>query len=132
MAITDSIADFLTGIRNASRAKKETVTVPGSKEKVRLVEILKERRYIKDYTEVTEGPKKFLHIKLRYLKSGKPAITDIQRVSKPGLKTYAPATKIPKVLSGLGTMVVSTSKGIMTDYQARKENMGGELVFKVW
>lgn len=132
MSISDSIADYLTCIRNGYRAHKESVTVPSSKEKEKLTEILKSERYIKDYTVVEEGAKKFLHIRLRYLKDGNACLKGLTRVSKPGLRRYVEAMKIPRVLNGLGTMVVSTSKGIMTDKAARKINVGGELIFKVW
>ena len=132
MAISDTLADFLTGIRNGYRAGKESVTVPASKMKIHIAELLKKEGYIKDFSPVGEGTQKFLHIKLRYLKGEKPAILNLQRVSKPGLRVYSEATKIPRVRRGLGVMVVSTSKGVMTDAEARKQNVGGELICKVW
>jgi small subunit ribosomal protein S8 len=132
MSITDSVADYLTSIRNGCRAKKASVTVPASALKIKLTEILKDRRYINDYSVVENGAKKNLFIKLRYKKDGTSAIRNILKVSKPGLKVYVESERIPRVLNGLGMMVVSTSKGILTDTDARKQNVGGELIFKVW
>jgi small subunit ribosomal protein S8 len=132
MSITDSVADYLTRIRNSCRAKKASVTVPASALKIKLTEILKSRRYINDYSVVENGAKKSIFIKLRYKKDGSSAIRSIIKVSKPGLKIYVESEKIPRVLNGLGMMVVSTSKGILTDTDARKQNVGGELIFKVW
>ncbi|OGW80133.1 MAG: 30S ribosomal protein S8 [Omnitrophica bacterium RIFCSPLOWO2_12_FULL_44_17] len=128
---TDTIADYLTRIRNAARGLKEKVTVPGSKMKIRLTEILKEEGYIEQFKCVEEGPKKAIRIHLKY-KKGKPVIQHIVRCSKPGLRTYVDHTKIQKVLGGLGLSILSTSKGVITGKQARAEGIGGELICKVW
>lgn len=132
MAITDPIADFLTCIRNAVRMQKESVTVPSSTMKTAIAEILKSRGYIADYTVVEEGIRKFIHMKLKYKHNGKPAIANIVRVSTPGLRRYVEGTKVPKVLNGIGCVIISTSQGIMTDNDARSKNIGGEVICKVW
>ncbi len=132
MSITDSVADYLTCIRNGCRSKKASVTVPASTLKIKLAEILKDSGFISDYSVVEDGMKKSLFIKLKYKKDGSSAIKNIIKMSKPGLRLYVESEKIPRVLNGLGIMVVSTSRGIMTDVDARKQNVGGELIFKVW
>ena len=132
MAVSDPVSDFLTSIRNAYRAEKKTVTIPASKLKTRITEILKEEGYVSDFSIVEDGVKKSITIKLKYKKSGDPAITNIQKISKGGLRKYVHATKIPKVLNGLGVSILSTSKGVMTNRNAKRENVGGELLCKVW
>ena len=131
MQITDPIADMLTRIRNANDARHATVDGPASKLKIAIAQILKEEGYIKDY-EVKEGNYQgVIHITLKYLGKEK-VITGLRRVSKPGLRMYAGADDLPKVLRGLGIAIISTSKGVMTDKNARKEHVGGEVLAFVW
>ncbi|MBN1493110.1 MAG: 30S ribosomal protein S8 [Candidatus Omnitrophica bacterium] len=132
MSVTDTIADYITIIRNGCRAGKDSVTVPSSIMKVKITEILKREGYINDFSVVENGSKKSIFIKLRYKKDGSPAIRNLTRVSTPGLRRYVESRKVPRVLRGIGTMVVSTSQGVLTDDEARKQNVGGELIFKVW
>ena len=132
MSVSDPIADFLTVIRNGCKARKEVIVVPSSKVKERITEILKEERFINNYKIIEEGSKKFIRIYIRYLRNGNPAIKDMQKVSRPGLRRYVEAKKIPRVLNGMGIMIVSTSQGIMCDEKARKENVGGEMICSVW
>ena len=129
---TDPIADFLTRIRNASSAKKESVTVPGSKMLSRLTEILKEEGFIENFKMVEEGSRKLIRIHLRYLKGKKPAIQTLRRLSTPGLRRYVATDGIPRVLGGLGISIISTSRGVMSDRKARQEKVGGELICQVW
>ena len=129
---TDPIADFLTRVRNASRATKAKVTVPGSKLTLRIAEILKQEGYIENYKWLEEGVKKSIRVHLKYETGKKPVIQSIVRMSKPGLRRYVDRTEIPRVLGGLGTAILSTSKGIMTDREARKTGIGGELLCEVW
>lgn len=130
--MTDPIADFLTNIRNASRAGKDTCIVQHSKMKREIARILKESGYIRSYEDVEEpGNKKFLKVELKYV-DGEAAITAIERFSRPGRRIYFAATEVPKVLGGMGAGILTTSNGVMTDYQARQQNVGGELVCKVW
>jgi small subunit ribosomal protein S8 len=131
MNVSDPIADMLTRIRNASRARHEEVSVPASRTKLAICRILKEEGFIDDYAEVREGPRTDLRIRLRYV--GKvPVVSGLKRVSKPGLRVYAAKTDIPRVLGGLGLVIVSTSQGIMTGAQARKGQLGGEILAYVW
>ena len=132
MQITDPIADLLTRIRNASNAKHETVEVPASNMKKSIVQILFEEGYIKKY-EVTEDERQgMIKIWLKYTDEKNPVILGLKRVSKPGLRVYASRDELPRVLKGLGIAIISTSKGIMTDKQARRENVGGEVLAFVW
>ncbi|OGW77410.1 MAG: 30S ribosomal protein S8 [Omnitrophica bacterium RIFCSPHIGHO2_02_FULL_49_9] len=131
-AVTDPVADYLTRIRNASRALKETVTVRGSKLTVTMTEILKKEGFIRNFKVIEENPRKLIRIHLKYRGGKKPAIQSIVRVSKPGLRHYVPTSEIPRVLGGLGIGILSTSKGLMTDRAARTERIGGELLCKVW
>jgi len=129
--ITDPIADMFTVIRNSVRAKKKIVTIPASNIKKSIIKLLFENGYITKYAFVDDGLQGEIKIILKY--DGKTsAINDIQRISKPSRRVYAPATEIPKVLNGMGTCIVSTSQGIMTDFQCRKAGVGGELIGKVW
>ena len=131
MNITDPIADMLTRIRNASRARHPEVIVPASKTKVAIARILKDEGFIEDFTETVDGSAKNLRITLKYV--GKvPVVSGLKRISKPGLRVYAPKTGIPRVLGGLGVVIVSTSQGIMTGAQARKAQLGGEVLAYVW
>jgi len=132
MPRTDFIADFLTMIRNASRAGKDKVSLPSSKMTVRIAEILKEEGFVQQTKVFQEGKKNFIRIHLKYLPGEKPAIRGIKRISKPGLRNYVGCDKIPKVQGGLGIAILSTSKGIMTDHEARRAKAGGEVVCTVW
>ena len=132
MQITDTIADLLTRIRNANSAKHETVDIPASNRKKSIVQILLDEGYIKSFTVIEDGKQGVLRVTLKYGEGKVPAITGLRRVSKPGLRIYSNVEDMPKVLKGLGTAIVSTSKGVMTDRQARKENVGGEVLAFVW
>ena len=132
MQITDPIADLLTRIRNANTSKNETVDCPASKMKAAIVEILAEEGYIKSYQIIEDGKQGVIRITLKYSQTGERVISGLKRVSKPGLRYYASADDMPRVLKGLGTAIVSTSKGIMTDKAARKEHVGGEVLCFVW
>ena len=132
--VTDPIADMLTRIRNACRARHERVDVPTSKLKVRIAEILKQEGYLQDFRVIAAGAQghSVMELKLSYDKQSVPVITDLQRVSRPGLRQYMQATEIPQVRRGLGVMIMSTSQGLMTDRAARKANVGGEALCAVW
>lgn len=132
MQITDPIADMLTRIRNAGIAKHDTVDVPVSKMKKSIAEILKAEGYIKNYQIIEDGTQGTIRISLKYLPGKQKAIQGLRRVSKPGLRVYAGADELPKVLRGLGIAIISTSKGVMTDKQARKEHVGGEVLAFIW
>ena len=132
MQITDPIADMLTRIRNANSAKHETVDVPVSNMKKAIAEILLEEGYIKSYEIIDDGKQGMIHITLKYGANKEKVISGLQRVSKPGLRVYAGAQELPRVLKGLGIAIVSTSKGIMTDKKARQEKVGGEVLAFVW
>ena len=131
MQITDPIADMLTRIRNANNAKHESVNVPASKLKLAIAKILFEEGYIKSYQFVEDGNQGVIKITLKYLGKEK-VITGLRRVSKPGLRMYVGADELPKVLRGLGIAIVSTSKGVMTDKEARKLHVGCEVLAFVW
>lgn len=131
MAVTDPIADFLTRIRNASKAKLLRVDIPASKMKIQIAEILKNEKYINDYTIIEDNKQNILRIQLKY-RGGVPAISGLRRISKPGLRIYKPAEQLPRVLNGLGTAVISTSKGLLTDKQARSQSIGGEVICYIW
>jgi len=131
--MTDPIADFLARLRNAILARKASLDLPASKMKRRLAEILRDEGYLTAVTESgSDNPQGILSVTLRWDTNHKSAISGLRRVSKPGQRSYVPATRLPKVRGGLGTAVVSTSKGLMTDRQARKENVGGEVICEVW
>ncbi len=132
MQITDTIADLLTRIRNASTAKHESVEIPSSNMKKAIVKILVDEGYLKSYTVVDDGRQGVIKVNLKYGAGKASAINGLQRVSKPGLRIYRDASEMPRVMKGLGIAVVSTSKGIMTDRQARKENVGGEVLAFIW
>ena len=132
MQITDPIADMLTRIRNAGTAKHETVDVPASKMKKAIVQILLDEGYIKSYQLVDDGTQGIIRITLKYLPGKEKAIQGLRRVSKPGLRVYAGADELPRVLKGLGIAIISTSKGIMTDKAAREAHIGGEVLAVVW
>ena len=130
--VTDTIADMLTRIRNANSMGYEEVTVPASKLKVELARILKEEGFIKEYKVVSEGVEKNILLTLKYGNKKERVITGLKRISKPGLRVYVKSDEVPKVLNGLGIAIISTSKGIMTDKEARKQNLGGEVLAYVW
>ena len=132
MQITDPIADMLTRIRNAGTAKHETVDVPASKMKDAIAQILLDEGYIKSFQLIDDGTQGIIRITLKYLANKERAIQGLKRVSKPGLRIYAGADELPQVLKGLGIAIISTSKGIMTDKQARKLHVGGEVLAFVW
>ena len=129
--MTDPIADMLTRIRNANALKYETVKMPSSKMKVEIAKILKEEGFIVDY-KVKGTTKKELSISLKYASDGTRVISGLKRISKPGLRVYAEADKLPRVLKGLGIAIISTPKGLLTDAEARKANVGGEVLCYVW
>jgi small subunit ribosomal protein S8 len=130
--MTDPIADFLTRIRNANTSFKNTVEIPASRVKKAMAEILKEEGFIKDFEVVEDGKQGVIRVYLKYGPNKEKVITGLKRISKPGLRVYANKEEVPKVLGGLGTAVISTSKGIMTDKNARKSNVGGEVICYVW
>lgn len=132
MQITDPIADMLTRIRNAGNAKHDTVDIPASKMKKAIAEILLEEGYIKNYQIVNDGTQGVIRIFLKYLPGKEKAIQGLKRVSKPGLRVYAGADELPRVLKGLGIAIISTSKGVMTDKKARAEHIGGEVLAFIW
>lgn len=129
---TDPIADMLTRIRNANLVNHETVEMPSSKVKVELAKLLKDEGYIVDYSVKLVDKFNFLTIVLKYDERRKPVITNLRRISKPGLRSYCKSKNLPKVFGGLGIAIVSTSKGLFTDRKARKENLGGEVLCYVW
>ena len=129
---TDPIADMLTRIRNANMVTLPEVSMPSSKLKVALAKLLKEEGYIVDYKETVDGVFKTLTITLKYDENNKPVITNLRRVSRPGLRTYHKAKNLEQVFGGMGISVISTSKGLLTDRKARKENLGGEVICQVW
>ncbi len=132
MQITDPIADMLTRIRNANTAKHPTVEVPASNMKKALAEILLEEGYIQNYQVIEDGKQGIIKITLKYGANKSKVITGLKRISKPGLRVYASSDELPSVLKGLGIAIISTSKGIMTDKKARRENVGGEVLAFVW
>ena len=130
--VTDTIADMLTRIRNANSMGYTDVTVPASKLKVELARILKEEGFIKDYKVVSQDVRKTIELTLKYGNKKEKVITGLKRISKPGLRVYVKSDEVPKVLNGLGIAIISTSKGIMTDKDARKQNLGGEVLAYIW
>lgn len=131
MPVTDPIADFLTRVRNASKAKMLRVDIPSSKMKIGLAEILKQENYIHDYSVIDDNKQNILRLQLKY-RNGVPAINGLKKISKPGLRVYKNSDKLPRVLNGLGTAVISTSKGLLSDKQARTQAMGGEVICYIW
>ena len=132
MQITDPVADMLTRIRNANSAKHETVDVPASNLKKSIAQILLDEGYIKSFTVEDNGNQGIIHITLKYLGNKEKVIAGLRRVSKPGLRVYAGADELPKVLKGLGIAIISTSQGVMTDKAARKLHIGGEVLAFIW
>ncbi len=135
MSMTDPVSDFLTRLRNAAKAQHQDVTIPSSRLKREIARILKEQGYIEAY-EVTPPspgrPGEEITITLKYTRERKPVITGMQRVSRPGRRTYVDSTHIPRIQGGMGTTIISTSRGVMTGHEARQRGVGGELVAKVW
>lgn len=130
--MTDPIADMLTRIRNANVVKHETVDVPASNMKKELARILLEEGFIRGYDVIEDGKQGIIRIQLKYGQTGERVISGLKRISKPGMRVYADKHDVPRVLNGLGISIISTSKGILTDKQARKENVGGEVICYVW
>lgn len=132
MAMTDPIADLLTRVRNANMVNHEKVELPASKTKKAIADIFKVEGYIKDCELIDDGKQGIIRIYLKYGANKEKVITGLKRISKPGLRVYAKKDEIPRVLGGLGTAVISTSKGIMTDKEARKQGLGGEVICYIW
>jgi len=132
MAMSDPIADMLTRIRNGAKAEFAKVDIPGSKLKIELARVLKEQGYIKNHKFLEDDKQGVLRVYLKYVGENKPAIHGLQRVSKPGCRVYTKSKEVKPVLNGLGISIVSTSKGLMTDKQAKKENVGGEVLCNIW
>ena len=130
--VTDTIADMLTRIRNANQMHYEEVKVPASNVKKEIARILKEEGFIKDYKIVDDNVQGTIELTLKYTDKKERVITGLKRISKPGLRVYVQKDEVPKVLNGLGIAIISTSKGIMTDKEARKENIGGEVLAYIW
>ena len=132
MQITDTIADLLTRIRNAASAKHDTVETPASNMKKAICQILVDEGYIKSFSVTEDGKQGIIKVVLKYGEGKTPVIKGLRRVSKPGLRIYSNVEELPKVMKGLGIAIISTSKGVMTDRQARKENVGGEVLAFIW
>ena len=132
MQITDTIADLLTRIRNANSAKHDSVEVPASNMKKAICQILVDEGYVKNFTVTEDGKQGMIKINLKYGEGKTPVIKGLRRVSKPGLRIYSNAEELPKVMKGLGIAIISTSKGIMTDREARRMNIGGEVLAFIW
>ena len=132
MTMTDPIADMLTRIRNANTVKHETVDVPASNIKKEIVRILLEEGVVRGYDVIEDEKQGIIRIQLKYGQTGERVISGLKRISKPGMRVYADKHEVPRVLNGLGISIISTSKGILTDKQARKENVGGEVICYVW
>ena len=131
MSMTDPISDFLTRLRNAAKAKHKRVDIPASKMKKAMAQILVDQKFIANFTMLEDKKQGILRIQLKY-NGGKPVIQGLRRVSRPGIRQYRNSTELPRVLGGLGVAIVSTSKGVMTDAQARKDKVGGEVIAFVW
>ena len=132
MVVNDPIADMLTRIRNAQIAKHDAVVLPASNAKKAIAKILLNEGYVKSVDFIDDGPQGNIKITLKYVNGKQPVIAGLKRISKPGLRVYAKSEELPKVLGGLGIAIVSTSKGLMTDKEARKENIGGEVLAYIW
>ena len=132
MNVTDPVADLLTRIRNGQKAKHKHVDVPASKLKRAIIQILVDKGYVRRYVDIEDNKQGLLRIYLKYDQEGTPAIQALKRISKPGLRTYADAATMPRVLNGLGIAILSTSRGVMTDKEARVAHVGGEVLAYVW
>jgi small subunit ribosomal protein S8 len=131
MVMTDPIADMLTRIRNANQAKHEVVEMPASRMKLEILNVLKNEGYIAEYEKIEDGKQGVIKVTLKYVNKER-VIKGIKRISKPGLRVYAKSTELPQVLNGLGVAIISTSNGVMTDREARKNKLGGEVIAFVW
>ena len=131
MPVTDPISDFLTQIRNAVNAKKKFVDIPSSNMKVRLAEILKENNFIRDLNVIEDNKQNVLRVHLKYV-NGTPSISGLKKISTPGLRKYVDKDSLPRVLNGLGISIISTSKGVLSNKQAQKEEVGGEVICHIW
>ncbi len=132
MTMTDPIADMLTRIRNSLRASHQDVDIPSSKLKINLAKILKSEGYIRNFKIISDGPKKTIRIFLKFDESGDPVITGLKRVSKPSCRVYKKSSDIPTALNGYGVNIISTSRGLLSDREARKLNVGGEVICTLW
>ena len=132
MQITDTIADLLTRIRNAASAKHDTVEIPASNMKKAICQILVDEGYIKSFSVTEDGKQGIIKVVLKYGEGKTPVIKGLRRVSKPGLRIYSSASELPRVMKGLGVAIISTSRGVMTDREARKQNLGGEVLAFIW
>lgn len=132
MTMTDPVADFLTRIRNSVQASKDRCDAPLSRLKLELAKILQDEGFVRTFKVLEEGPQGTLRVYLRYSHDGEPAIRGIERVSRPGLRVYRGVDELPRVRGGIGTAVISTSKGLMTDTKAREARLGGEVICRVW
>jgi small subunit ribosomal protein S8 len=131
--MTDPIADMLTRIRNAARVRKTKISLPSSRLKVRIAELLRDEGFLSSVSETTDGPRQVLELEVKYLPNGtQPVLRGVRRESKPGQRVYVSYSEIPRVQSGQGVAILSTSKGVITDRQARKQKVGGELICAVW
>ena len=132
MTMTDPVADMLTRIRNANTVGHETVAVPASKIKISIAQILKDEGYIKEFEVIEDNKQGMINIALKYGANKERVISGLKKISKPGLKVYAKKDEVPKVLGGLGIAIISTSKGVISDKEARKQGVGGEVICYVW
>jgi small subunit ribosomal protein S8 len=130
--ITDPVADLLTRIRNASRAGHEQVDIPGSRLKLEIVKIIAQEKFIRGYQFIQDETQGIIRVFLKYGPKREPVVTQLQRVSKPGLRVYAPATRIPRVLNGMGIAILTTSRGVLPDRECRRGKIGGEVICYVW
>ncbi len=130
--MTDPIADMLTRIRNASTARHAHADIPVSKLKLRIAEVLRDEGYIKEFSVSGEAPRRMLRVELKYFGKSEPVLSGIRRISRPGLRVYTPAAKVPRVYGGLGVAIMSTPRGVMSGRRARKLNVGGEVLAQVW
>jgi len=131
MAVTDPLGDLLTRIRNGQRARKDSVLSPASKLRIRVLDVLQREGYIRGYSDEEMGPAKGVRIELKYFE-GQPAIKHVARVSKPGRRVYSGSTELPRIMNGLGITIVSTPKGVLSDAEAREQNVGGEVLAEVF
>jgi small subunit ribosomal protein S8 len=132
MSMSDPVADLLTRIRNAQRAGLEEIDLPKSNLKLRICEVLRDEGFVREVTAKVDGVQGSLNVVLKYDDDKRPAISEIKRQSKPGLRRYVKHTDIPKVMNGLGIAIISTSKGVLVDREARKQHLGGEIIATVW
>ncbi|MFA6661630.1 MAG: 30S ribosomal protein S8 [Bacilli bacterium] len=132
MCMTDPIADMLTRIRNVNQNKNETVLIPASKLKLQILKVIKEEGFIKEFEFKEDDKQGIINVTLKYTSKKERVIKGITRISKPGLRVYVQAEKLPKVLNGLGTAIISTSNGVMTDREARHQKLGGEVIAYIW